>query len=117
MREGHAEMTLTAEPPTSAGEDSLRGALTSPLRIYAADHQPIRLLAELEGTSPAELVHRALRVYLNERKDELGSRATLARDFVRSGDFPGLAQLFSDSNRTRRRNRAARLGALNEPQS
>lgn len=36
---------------------------TKPLRVFAADHEPIRRLAEAEGLTPAELVHAALERY------------------------------------------------------
>lgn len=85
---------------------------TSPLRVFAADHQPIRLLAELEGISPAELVHRALEAYLEKHRDELAELARQTQRMVEQGDLVGLGAVLSEAQLARRSARAARLAAL-----
>jgi len=37
---------------------------TKALRIYESDHVPLRLIAEVEGRGPADVVHAALEEYL-----------------------------------------------------
>jgi hypothetical protein len=53
--------TARQTTPPDGTDESPEGAL----RVYAPDHQPIRLLAELEGITPAERVHRSLGAYLD----------------------------------------------------
>lgn len=105
-------MTATRGRPVSTGDDTVRAVPTAPMRIYAADHQPIRLLAELEGVSSAELVRRAVHEYMRRHADSLAQTAELTRDQIRSGSFEGLANVFEAEQAQRRRQRAARLSAL-----
>jgi hypothetical protein len=107
-------MAIAPPAPRRLREDH-RGLPTSPLRIYAADHQPIRLLAELETISAAELVHRALENYLDQHRVRLAEIATRAQRMVEAGDLEGLAEILDSAKASRRSVRAARLAALSAP--
>lgn len=110
-------VAATLDRPTASGDDSLTAKATSPMRIYAADHQPIRLLAELEGVSAAELVHRAVSDYMRGHSEALTSLAEEARRNVANGDLDGLAEMFRRDLEARRRRRVARLAALRTTQA
>jgi hypothetical protein len=110
-----SKVMAIAPPPTRRVREDHRGLPTSPLRIYAADHQPIRLIAELENVSAAELVHRALENYLNQHRTRLADIATRAQRMVEAGDFGGLAEILDSAKDARRSVRAARLAALSAP--
>lgn len=88
------------------------GIPTSPLRIYAGDHQPIRLLAELEGVSAAELVHRAMEAYVGQHGRRLAEVSSRAQRMVEAGDLDGLARVLDNARAARRSSRAARLSQL-----
>ncbi|MGO9205712.1 MAG: hypothetical protein ACLQBX_05905 [Candidatus Limnocylindrales bacterium] len=107
-------MTATLPRPVTTGDDNITALPTSPLRVYARDHQPIRLLAEMEGVSAAELLHRALQEYLARHGESLAEMASQTRERITAGDLDGLAQLFETSQIGRRRRRAARLAALSQ---
>jgi hypothetical protein len=90
------------------------GLPTSPLRILSGDHQPIRLLAELEGITVAELVHRAVAAYMAGHRRRLADLSAGAQQMVATGDLDGLARILRASKDTRRASRAGRLAALSE---
>jgi hypothetical protein len=108
-------MTLTAGTHRRT-ESTVRGAPTSPLRVFAADHQPIRLLAELEAITPAELVHRALSSYLAGRGRDIAGIAARAQEMAEAGNLEGLADLLKDVATRRRAAHAERLAALGQPE-
>lgn len=63
---------------------------TKPMRIFASDHEPIRLLADLRREAPADLVHSALREYMVNHRDELAVLHAETRHFIQTGDIDGL---------------------------
>lgn len=101
-----------APPKPRKTRDRFDEVPTSPLRVFAADHQPIRLLAELEGVSPAELVHQALQAYLEKHRESLADLARQTQLMVERGDLAGLGAILSEAQIARRSARAARLAAL-----
>lgn len=103
---------MASTSPAPRPPRNLDEILTSPVRVYAADHQPIRLLAELEGITPAELVHRALAAYLGAHGQRLAQMARQAQGLVEKRDLEGLAAFLAESRIARRSARAARLAAL-----
>lgn len=104
-------MALAPPAPRRAREGS-EEIPTCSFRLYAADLQPIRLLAELEGIAPAELVHRALAVYLEAHGERLAEMTRQAQRLVEARDLEGLAAFLADARASRRSARAARLAAL-----
>ncbi len=104
-------MALAPPAPRRAREGS-EEIPTTPLRVYAADLQPIRLLAELDGISPAELVHRALAAYLGAHGERLAELTRQAQHLVEERDLEGLAAFLAHARQSRRSARAARLAAL-----
>jgi hypothetical protein len=67
---------------------------TKPVRIFEADHAPLRLLAELEQRSPQHVFHAALAEYLESHRDELVAVFTETQRAIASGDLEALtAQL------------------------
>ncbi len=64
---------------------------TKPMRIFAADHDPIRLLADLRREMPADVVHTALREYMVNHRDELAAIHAETRHFIETGNIDGLA--------------------------
>jgi hypothetical protein len=67
---------------------------TKPVRIFQADHAPLRLLAELERRSPQDVFHSALAEYLESHRDELVAVFTETQRAIASGDLDALtAQL------------------------
>jgi hypothetical protein len=75
-------------------------AETKPLRIFATDHAPLRLVAEMERRSPAEIVHEALNEYLRNHRDRLVPAFDGAQAAIASGDLDRLsahlAQMMAD---------------------
>jgi hypothetical protein len=71
---------------------------TKPVRIFASDHAPLRLLAELEQRSPQEVFHAALAEYLESHRDELATVFADTQRAIASGDLDALtAQLAASS--------------------
>jgi len=67
---------------------------TKPVRIFEADHAPLRLLAELERRSPQDVFHAALAEYLESHRHELVAVFTETQRAIASGDLDALtAQL------------------------
>jgi hypothetical protein len=67
---------------------------TKPVRIYEADHAPLRLLAELEQRSQQDVFHAALAEYLTSHRDELATVFADTQRAVAAGDLDALtAQL------------------------
>ncbi len=64
---------------------------TKPMRIFASDHDPIRLLADLSRQMPADVVHTALREYMVNHREELAALHAETRAFIEAGDIDGLA--------------------------
>jgi hypothetical protein len=90
------QMTVARQAPPEA---DLRRAPTAPLRVYSFDHQPARLLAEIEGVTVAELLHRALQEYMEHHKGELGALHRATQRHIASGDLDGLASLLGEARR------------------
>jgi hypothetical protein len=63
---------------------------TKPMRIFASDHDPIRLLADLSRQMPADVVHTALREYMVNHREELAALHAETQAFIESGDIDGL---------------------------
>ena len=67
---------------------------TKPVRIFEADHAPLRLLAELERRSTQEVFHAALSEYLEAHRDRLAALFGQAQQAIANGDLDALtAQL------------------------
>ena len=74
---------------------------TKALRIYEDDHAPLRLIAEAEGRSPADVIHAALQEYLLAHRDALAAVFSQAQQAVASGDIDALATVASGASRRR----------------
>ncbi len=74
---------------------------TKALRIYEGDHAPLRLIAEVEGRGPADVVHSALEEYLATHRDALAESFSKAQRAIASGDIAGLAAIASGASRRR----------------
>lgn len=85
---------------------------TGSLSIYAADHQLIRLLAELEGISSAELIHQALRDIFEKHRDELTELIGQTQATMKNEDPVKLCDVLSKALLARRAARARRLSEL-----
>jgi hypothetical protein len=72
---------------------------TKPMRIFVADYDPIRLLADLRREAPADVVHTALREYMVNHRDELAALHAETRRFIETGDIDGLAAALRDDAR------------------
>jgi hypothetical protein len=68
---------------------------TKPVRIFESDIPPVRLLAEMERRSPAEIIHLAIAEYLNAHKDQLAPRFTESQRAVSAGDLDALIRLLT----------------------
>lgn len=88
---------------------------TSPLRIYTADQQPIRLLAELQGIGPAELVHRALVLFVRAHREELTRVTSASQQAFEVGDYERLVMALEGSAHVARARLAAELDDLSSP--
>lgn len=64
---------------------------TKPMRVLADDIEPIRLLAHLRRSTPAEIVHAALTEYLVEHRADLARLHAETQGFIELGDIEGLA--------------------------
>ncbi|HEY8640266.1 MAG TPA: hypothetical protein VIL53_07145 [Solirubrobacterales bacterium] len=85
---------------------------TKPLRIFALDHAPVRLIAEIEQRSPADVVHAALVQYLQMHKDELADVFTATQRAIAAGDLETLGQIAASSAQAQADAAMARLEAL-----
>lgn len=85
---------------------------TGVISIYASDVQPARLLAELEGCTTAELIHRAIGAYIKANAKALAEQARKVRALLEEGDVDGLAGLLAATRLARRSARGRRLAAL-----
>jgi len=72
---------------------------TKPMRILAADHEPIRLLADLQREAPADIVHSAVREYMVNHREHLATLHAETRRFIETGDIDGLAAALRDDAR------------------
>jgi len=63
---------------------------TKPVRIFAADHAPLRLVAGVEGRTPADVVHAALAEYMAAHREELARIFGETHALLRTGDTDGL---------------------------
>lgn len=68
---------------------------TKPVRVFESDLPPIRLLADMEQRSPAEVIHLAVALYLQTNRDRLASHFAESQRAVASGDLEGLARLLA----------------------
>jgi len=108
-------MAIAELPHRTASPYDAHTRATSPLRVYAADQQPIRLLAELLGIAPAELVHRAVTEYLRNEQPRIAEVARNAQGAFEAGDFEALARALSAAAETRSARRRERLDRLSRP--
>jgi hypothetical protein len=74
---------------------------TKPLRIYEQDHTPLRLIAEVEGRGPADVVHSALEEYLATHRDVLAESFAQAQRAIAGGDLAALAAIASGASQRR----------------
>jgi len=74
---------------------------TKPLRIYEQDHAPLRLIAEVEGRGPADVVHSALEEYLTTHRSVLAESFAQAQRAIVSGDVAALAAIASGASQRR----------------
>ncbi len=65
---------------------------TKPLRIFEADHAPIRSIAGARGMLAAELVHTAVEEYVINHRDELARIYAETQAALAAGDLGGLAR-------------------------
>lgn len=65
---------------------------TKPVRILGADHGALRLLADLEGRSPAQVFHSALFEYFEHHRDEIAAIFAEAQSAIAAGDLEALSQ-------------------------
>lgn len=66
---------------------------TKPIRVFESDIAPIRLVAEINQLSPAEVVHVALAQYLHDNRKLLGARFLESQRAVAEGDLEALTSL------------------------
>lgn len=87
-------------------------AATKTLRIYEDDHAPLRLIAEVEGRGPADVVHSALEEYLLAHRDALADAFARAQRAIAAGDIEGLAAIASGASKRRARAAMSRHESL-----
>lgn len=87
-------------------------AATKALRIYEDDHAPLRLIAEIEGRGPADVVHAALAEYLNAHRDDLAEAFSEAQQAIAKGDMKRLAEVAAGGSRRRARAAVSRHDRL-----
>lgn len=85
---------------------------TKPVRILGADHGALRLLADLEGRSPAQVFHSALIEYLDRHRDEIGAIFSEAQQAFAAGNLEGLNRLLARSDEQQVDELVAELDAL-----
>jgi hypothetical protein len=80
------------------------GVRTKPVRIFEADHAPLRLIAELEQRSPQEVFHAALAEYFESHSEHLAAVLAETQRAIATGDLDALtaqrtasAEAFSDA--------------------
>jgi uncharacterized protein (DUF934 family) len=73
---------------------------TKPIRIFETDHAPLRLLADLDDVSPAELFHLAIAEYLHHHRERLSTTFATAQRLLADGDVEGLTQLMQPAAKT-----------------
>ena len=74
---------------------------TRPIRIYEEDHAPLRLIAEIEGRGPADIVHVALSEYLANHRDVLAATFADAQKAIAAGDITALASIAGGGSKRR----------------
>jgi hypothetical protein len=65
---------------------------TKPIRIFEADHPPIRSIAGAKGMLPAEFIHTAVEEYVINHRDELAVIYAETQAALAAGDLDGLAR-------------------------
>ena len=70
---------------------------TKPVRIFEADHAPLRLLAGLERRSPQDVVHAALAEYLDSHRDRLAAVFAETQRAIATGDINALTAQLAES--------------------
>ena len=85
---------------------------TKALRIYEDDHAPLRLIAEVEGRGPADVVHAALEEYLITHRKALADSFSHAQRAIANGDIAGLAAVASSASRRRARSAVSSHASL-----
>lgn len=68
---------------------------TKPVRIFSDDFQPLRLLAQLQGTSVAGLIHVALAEYAVRHADTFRATYEEAQRLLKRGDLAALTKALS----------------------
>jgi hypothetical protein len=72
---------------------------TKPVRIFEADHAPIKLMAELQQQSPADVIHLAVAHYIHSHRDRLAHVFAQTQKAIAAGDLEGLTKLLLPSAR------------------
>ena len=65
---------------------------TKPIRIFEADHPPIRSIAGAKGMLPAEFVHTAVEEYIVNHREELALIYAETQAALAAGDLDGIAR-------------------------
>jgi hypothetical protein len=90
----------------------MAASATKALRIYEQDHTPLRLIAEVEGRGPADVVHAALEEYLVTHREVLAESFSQAQRAIASGDIAGLGAIAAGASRRRAQAAVARHDSL-----
>jgi hypothetical protein len=85
---------------------------TKPVRMYEADHGPLRLIAEVEGRSSADVLHAALEEYLANHGEALAAVFEDAQRAIAQGDLTALGALAASPAKQRARAAAERNAQL-----
>lgn len=67
------------------------------MRILEKDAGALRLLADIEGRSLAQVFHSALTAYFEHHRDEIAAIFEEAQAAVAAGDLEGLTRQFTRS--------------------
>jgi hypothetical protein len=70
---------------------------TKPVRVFENDVPPIRLLAELQGGSPADVIHLAVAEYIHNHRASLSGVFAESQRAIASGDLDAVSRLLSKS--------------------
>jgi hypothetical protein len=70
---------------------------TKPVRIFEADHGPLRLIAQVEDRTAADVVHSALAEYLTSHRERLAEVFSATQRAIAAGDLEALVEIASRS--------------------
>ncbi|TAN34864.1 hypothetical protein EPN29_00640 [bacterium] len=72
---------------------------TKPVRVFESDVPPIRLLAELHGGSPADVIHIAVAEYMHNHREKLAGVFAASQRAVASGDLKAITNVLESGAR------------------